>query len=66
MSIWDLNGQEGNSFTMIETMTRVDPSLKFEDLLALGGYHSILRKFEQVCGQKYHIINFPAGYKRFT
>lgn len=64
--IYDLNGPEGNAFAIMDKIARHGPDVKLEDLMGLHDYHAILRKFEQVCGDKYDIKNFPSDYKRST
>lgn len=64
-TIYDLSGKEGNAFALMAKISDVDPSYTLEALFKLN-YYSILRKFEEICGHKYHIVKYPAGYERFS
>lgn len=68
MQIIDLRGPQGNAFSLLALISTTDPNADIDKIMKdsaeNGGYNYIVRKFEELCGHKYTIINYPAGYVR--
>lgn len=68
MQIIDLHGPHGNAFGLLSLISKIDPNADVIKIMneaeGNGGYNYIVRKFEEVCGHKYTIVNYPSGYTR--
>lgn len=54
----DLTGPKGNAFALIATMMKYDSNI---DPGAFGSYEEVLKKFVEVAGKDYRLVNVPNG-----